>query len=346
MTCLFLEIKGIVRIAINGFGRVGRSIFRAIHEYGLEDEFKVVAINELAAPEAVAHLLKYDTSHGTFAAAVSLENGRLKVNDKWVHLLHEPQPSQLPWANLGVEVVFECSGQLTSFEESFVHIRQGADKVLLSHPGDASMTKTIVCGVNDNTLSRRDRVVSAASCTTNGCVPVIDVLDKKFGIESGTVTSIHASMNDQQVIDSYHSDLRRTRAASQSIIPVDTRLAAGIERILPKFYRRFEAISVRVPTVNVTALVLSLAMEECVTISQINQAIEEAAKGPLKGILDYTDEPLVSIDFNHNPHSCILDRTQTRVSHNKLVKVLVWCDNEWGYANRMLDTCRAMMAAK
>ncbi len=242
--------------------------------------------------------------------------------------------------------MFECSGQIHSFEESFVHIRQGADKVLLSHPGDTSIPKTIVYGVNEKTLSRRDKVVSAASCTTNGCVPVIDVLDRAFGIESGTVTSIHASMNDQPVIDSYHTDLRRTRAASQSIIPVDTRLAAGIERILPKFQRRFEAISVRVPTVNVTALVLSLAMEKPVTINEINHAIETAAKGALKGILDFTDAPLVSIDFNHNPHSCILDRTQTRVSHNKLVKVLVWCDNEWGYANRMLDTCRAMLAAE
>lgn len=261
-------------------------------------------------------------------------------------MIHETRVSELPWDNMRVDVVFECTGQVYGFEDAFVHIRQGASKVLLSHPGDVNMDATIVYGVNQNILTKRDRVVSAASCTTNGCVPVITALDEAFGIESGSITTIHSAMNDQPVIDSYHQDLRRTRAASQSIIPVDTRLAAGIERILPKFQGRFEAISVRVPTVNVTALVLSMTVEKEVNITEVNQVIQQAAENELKGILDYTEAPLVSIDFNHDPHSCILDGTQTRVSHNKLVKVLVWCDNEWGYANRMLDTCRAMMQAK
>ncbi len=277
---------------------------------------------------------------------MNLQNGRLKIADQWIHLLQESSLAHLPWDNMGVDVVFECTGKVQGFEDAFVHIRQGAKKVLLSHPGDTNMDATIVYGVNHDTLRARDRIVSAASCTTNGCVPVIDILDKAYGIESGTVTTIHSSMNDQPVIDSFHEDLRRTRAASQSIIPVDTRLAAGIERILPKFQGRFEAISVRVPTVNVTALVLSLAMEKEVRINDVNKVVKEAAAGKLKGVLDYTEAPLVSIDFNHDPHSCILDGTQTRVSHNKLVKVLVWCDNEWGYANRMLDTCREMFAAQ
>lgn len=270
----------------------------------------------------------------------------MQINGQLIQLLNEQKISELPWSNMRVDVVFECSGQVSGFEDAFVHIRQGASKVLLSHPGDNNMDATIVYGVNQQVLTRRDRVVSAASCTTNGCVPVITVLDQAFGIESGSITTIHSAMNDQPVIDSYHQDLRRTRAASQSIIPVDTRLSAGIERILPKFQGRFEAISVRVPTVNVTALVLSITIEKEASINQINQVIKEAASNELKGILDYTEAPLVSIDFNHDPHSCILDGTQTRVSHNKLVKVLVWCDNEWGYANRMLDTCRAMMSAE
>ena len=341
-----LENLTIIRIAINGFGRIGRSVVRAIFEYGLEDQFKVVAINELATPEAMLHLLKYDTSHGRFKADVSIENNRLKINDYWVHLLHEANTAHLPWDNLGVDVVFECTGKIGSFEDAFVHVRQGAKKVLLSHPGDSSIEATVVYGVNQDILSRRHRIVSAASCTTNGCVPVITCLDDAFGIESGSVTTIHSAMNDQSVIDSFHSDLRRARAAGESIIPVDTRLAAGIERILPKFQRRFEAISVRVPTVNVTALVMSVTVEKSVRIRDVNEVIKQAAQGKLKGILDYTEAPLVSIDFNHDPHSCILDGTQTRVSHNKLVKVLIWCDNEWGYANRMLDTCRAMFAAE
>ncbi|KMT64942.1 erythrose-4-phosphate dehydrogenase [Catenovulum maritimum] len=333
----------IIRIVINGFGRVGRSIVRAIYENGLQDEIRIVAINELAEPEAIVHLLKYDTTHGRFKADVCIENNRLKVNDDSIHLLNESDLTQLPWMNMRVDVVMECSGVVRGFEDSYIHVRQGAKKVLLSHPGDTHMDATIVYGVNQQSLNAKDKIVSAASCTTNACVPVITVLDDAFEIDSGSVTTIHSAMNDQQVIDAYHTDLRRTRAASQSIIPVDTKLAVGIERILPKFAGRFEAISVRVPTINVTSLILTVTVKDEVKIQDVNNAIKKAATGALKGILDYTEDPLVSSDFNHDPHSCIVDGTQTRVSHGKLVKVLIWCDNEWGYANRMIDVCRAMM---
>jgi len=232
-----------------------------------------------------------------------------------------------------------------------VHIRQGAKKVLFSHPASHDIDATIIYGVNHQLLTNDSRIVSNGSCTTNCIVPVIKVLDDAFGIESGTITTIHSSMHDQQVIDTYHPDLRRSRAASQSIIPVDTKLAVGIERILPKFKGRFEAIAVRVPTLNVTAMDLSITVNQDVSINDINQAIKviqakALTENGLQGVLSYTEEPLVSADFNHDPHSCIVDGNQTRVSHKRLVKMLVWCDNEWGFANRMLDTTEKMFTIK
>jgi D-erythrose 4-phosphate dehydrogenase len=215
-------------------------------------------------------------------------------------------------------------------------------KVLYSHPADPDVDATVIYGINDHLLTKNDKIVSNGSCTTNCIVPVIKVIDDAFGVESGTITTIHSSMHDQQVIDAYHDDLRRTRAASQSIIPVDTKLAIGIERILPKFAGRFEAIAVRVPTINVSVMDLSITVNTDVSIKEINEAVKKAQKNGLSGILGYTEEPLVSIDFNHDPHSCIVDGNQTRVSHKRLVKMLVWCDNEWGFANRMLDTTTAM----
>lgn len=332
-----------IRIAINGFGRIGRNVVRAIFENKLHDEFQVVAINELAEPNAIMHLFKYDTTHGQFKLPVTLESGCLKIQDQLIQLRHEPKINAHPWRDLDIDVVFECSGTIKGYNDAASHIQCGAKKVLLSHPGDANMDATIVYGVNQDQLTAKHTIVSAASCTTNACIPVITVLDKALNIESGSVTTIHSAMNDQPVIDAYHPDLRRTRAASQSIIPVDTKLSVGIERILPKFAGRFEAISVRVPTVNVTALVLTITVKQQATIEQVNKLIKDAATGELHGILDYTEAPLVSSDFNHDPHSCILDGTQTRVSHGTLIKVLIWCDNEWGYANRMIDICRAMM---
>lgn len=332
-----------IRLAINGFGRIGRNILRAIYEKGLQHELQVVAINELADAKGVVHLLKYDTSHGRFAFGVSPFDGGIRVADDNIALFCEADPLALPWRELEVDVVLECTGVFHSREHAQWHLTAGAKKVLFSHPADTDIDATIIYGINHDSLTEVMNVVSAGSCTTNCIVPVIQVLDQHFGVESGTITTIHASMHDQQVIDAYHPDLRRTRAASQSIIPVDTKLALGIERILPKFAGRFEAIAVRVPTVNVTAMDLSVSLQQDVSIKDVNRVLSQARITELAGILDYTEEPLVSVDFNHDAHSCIVDGSQTRVSHKRLVKCLVWCDNEWGFANRMLDTARAMM---
>ncbi|WP_026377426.1 erythrose-4-phosphate dehydrogenase [Aestuariibacter salexigens] len=333
-----------LRVAINGFGRIGRSVLRALYESGRNQHIQVVAINELAEPEGIAHLLKYDTTHGRFAFDVALDNGTLVVAGDRIALTHQQHPGDIDWQRFGVDLVMECSGGPGSREQGLAHIQAGARKVLFSQPGEADLDATVVYGINEQNLKQTDRLVSNGSCTTNCIVPVLQTLDNAFSVKSGTITTIHASMHDQQVIDAYHPDLRRTRAASQSIIPVDTRLARGIERILPKFAGRFEAIAVRVPTINVTAMDLSVTVASDVAVEDVNRALQDARHGRLAGILGYTEAPLVSVDFNHDPHSCIVDGTQTRVSHGQLIKTLVWCDNEWGFANRMLDTGVAMFA--
>jgi len=346
-----------IRIAINGFGRIGRSVVRALYESGRNKDFTLVAINELAPASGITHLLKYDTTHGRFPFSVTQQDQSIFISNEntsanepihdEVLLSHYDNLSQLPWQQLNIDIVIDCTGKFGSKADGLAHIKQGARKVLFSHPGTQDIDATIIYGINHQELNKEDNVVSNGSCTTNCIVPVIKVLDDAFGIESGTITTIHSSMHDQQVIDAYHPDLRRSRAASQSIIPVDTKLAVGIERILPKFKGRFEAIAVRVPTLNVTAMDLSITVNQDVTIDDINQAIKSAqvkhlSMGGLQGILAYTEEPLVSADFNHDTHSCIVDGNQTRVSHKRLVKMLVWCDNEWGFSNRMLDTAQKM----
>ncbi len=332
-----------IRIAINGFGRIGWSVLRALYESGRRAEIKVVAINELADAEGMAHLLKYDSTHGRFDWDVRQERDVLYVGDDAIRLLHQKEINQLPWGDLGVDIVLDCSGIYGKRADGEQHLASGAKKVLFSHPGSSDLDATVIYGVNHQQLQPEHRIVSSGSCTTNCIIPVIKLLDDAFNIESGTVTTIHASMNDQQVIDAYHPDLRRTRAASQSIIPVDTKLAAGITRIFPKFCDRFEAISVRVPTINVTAIDLSVTVTNAVSVLDVNNVLQRAAKGSFRSIVDYTELPLVSIDFNHDPHSAIVDGTQTRVSGKHLIKTLVWCDNEWGFANRMLDTTLAMV---
>lgn len=336
-----------IRIAINGFGRIGRSLVRALYENGKTDTFTIVAINELAPTEGIAHLLKYDTTHGRFAFNVTHDKDSLIIEDSHgttnsISVSHFENLSELPWRRHDVDLVIDCTGKYGSYKDGLVHLEQGAKKVMFSHPGSQDLDATIIFGVNHHSLSSDHRIISNGSCTTNCIVPVIKVIDDAFGVESGTITTIHSSMHDQQVIDAYHPDLRLSRAASQSIIPVDTKLAMGIERILPKFKGRFEAIAVRVPTVNVTAMDLSVTVNADVSIEDINRAFKVAQSTGLDGILSYTEEPLVSVDFNHEPHSCIVDGNQTRVSHKRLVKMLVWCDNEWGFANRLLDTAQAI----
>lgn len=331
-----------LRIAINGFGRIGRNVLRALYESGRNDQIQVVAINEIASPEGVAHLLKYDTAHGRFKGTVDYTDQCLIVNGDKIPLFQKSNIEELAWSTVNADIVLECTGVFSSRESAQQHIDNGARKVLFSQPCGQDMDATIVFGINHHTLKSSDVIVSNGSCTTNCIVPIIQVLDEAFGVESGTITTIHSSMNDQQVIDAYHPDLRRTRAASQSIIPVDTRLHIGIERILPRFAGKFEAIAVRVPTINVTAMDLSVTLRDKVTVQDVNDVLKKSAHGELKRIIDYTEEPLVSVDFNHDPHSSIVDGTQTRVSHKQLVKTLIWCDNEWGFANRMLDTALHM----
>jgi D-erythrose 4-phosphate dehydrogenase len=331
-----------VNIAINGFGRIGRSVARALYENADTNDLTLVAINELAAPKGIAHLLKYDTTHGRFPFAVELHNNDLIIAGDTIKLTHQQSLTSLNWQDHNIDIVLDCTGKHANQKDGRLHLSSGAKKVLYSYPGEQDVDATIIYGINHKDLTVEDKIVSNGSCTTNCIVPVIKVIDEAFGVESGSITTIHSSMHDQQVIDAYHPDLRRSRAASQSIIPVDTKLAAGIERILPKFAGRFEAIAVRVPTINVTAMDLTLTVSTDVDINAINEAIIAAQTNGLQGILGYTEEPLVSIDFNHDPHSCIVDGNQTRVSHKRLIKMLIWCDNEWGFANRMLDTAKEM----
>ncbi len=336
-----------LRIAINGFGRIGRNILRALYEGGKNSQIQIVAVNELAQPDAMAHLLQYDTSHGRFGKKISNDQEHLFIHHQngefdSVRILHLAEIDLLPWRDLEVDIVLDCTGVYGSRDDGLQHIAAGAKKVLFSHPGGSDIDNTVIYGVNHESLLPEHTIVSNGSCTTNCIVPVIKVLDDAFGIESGSITTIHSSMNDQQVIDAYHPDLRRTRAASQSIIPVDTKLHKGIERIFPKFSNKFEAISVRVPTVNVTAIDLSVTINANVKVNDVNQTIMDASQCTLRDIVDYTEAPLVSIDFNHDAHSAIVDGSQTRVSNGNLVKMLVWCDNEWGFANRMLDTALIM----
>ncbi|MCL9780908.1 erythrose-4-phosphate dehydrogenase [Vibrio sp. S4M6] len=338
-----------LKVAINGFGRIGRNVLRAVYESGKYEQIKVVAVNELAQPDAMSHLLQYDTSHGRFQKKITNDQEHIYVHHQngekdSIRILHMAEINLLPWHDLDIDIVLDCTGVYGNQADGLEHIAAGAKKVLFSHPGAHDLDNTVIYGVNHETLTAEHNIVSNGSCTTNCIVPIIKLLDDAFGIDSGTITTIHSSMNDQQVIDAYHTDLRRTRSASQSIIPVDTKLHLGIERIFPKFSNKFEAISVRVPTVNVTAMDLSVTLNTNVKVNDVNQTVIEASRCTLHNIVDYTEAPLVSIDFNHDPHSAIVDGTQTRVSNGQLVKMLVWCDNEWGFANRMLDTALVMHA--
>ena len=331
----------VLRLAINGYGRIGRSVLRALCEGGLESELQVVAVNELADARTVLHLTRYDSTHGRFNGSLEGDENHLWVNGNPITLLRRPRIEDLPWGELGIDMVLECTGAFSDRATAELHLRQGAGKVLFSQPAEADVDATVIYGVNHRQLQAGHRIVSTAACTTNAIVPVIQALHAAVGIESGTITTIHSAMNDQPVLDAYHhTDLRKTRAASQSIIPVDTALARGVERVLPAMAGRFTAQALRVPTLNVSALDLTVYTRTETDVAAINRALYDAAQTGFDGVLGYTEEPLASCDFNHDPRSSIIDASQTRVSGGRLVKVLTWFDNEWGYANRMLDVAR------
>nr|WP_241263395.1 type I glyceraldehyde-3-phosphate dehydrogenase [Parahaliea mediterranea] len=327
-----------MRLAINGYGRIGRGVLRALYESPLRERLQVVAINEIADARTVLHLSRYDSTHGRFPLPLEGGEDGLVVDGDRIALLREASIDRLPWGELGVDVVLECTGAFTDRATAERHLAQGAQRVLFSQPAQPDVDATVVYGINQDCLAAGHRIVSAASCTTNGIVPVIKALDDAVGIDSGTITTIHSAMNDQPVLDAYHhTDLRKTRAASQSIIPVDTALALGVERILPEMAGRFTAQALRVPTLNVSAMDLTVQTTRDTDVEAVNAALRAAAADRFDGVLGFTTEPLASCDFNHDPRSSIVDANQTRVSGRRLVKVLTWFDNEWGYANRMLD---------
>jgi len=333
-----------IKVAINGYGRIGRNIMRALYESGRRDEIQIVAINDLGDAETNAHLTRYDTAHGKFPYDVVVEDGDLVINGDRIRVLAERDPAKLPWAELGVDVVHESTGFFASKEKASAHITAGASKVIISAPGK-NVDNTIVYGVNHDSLKSTDEVVSNASCTTNCLAPLAKVLHESIGVEHGLMTTIHAYTNDQVLTDVFHSDLRRARSATMSQIPTKTGAAAAVGLVLPELNGRLDGFSMRVPTINVSVVDLTFVASRETTVDEVNQAVQAAAQGSLKGVLEYNTQPLVSIDFNHNPHSSIFDATLTRVMEGNLVKVLSWYDNEWGFSNRMLDTTLALINA-
>ena len=333
-----------IKVAINGYGRIGRNIMRSVYEYGRRDEIQIVAINDLGDADTNAHLTRFDTAHGRFNGEVSVEGGDLVVNGDRVKVFAERDPSKLPWSDLGVDVVYECTGLFRSRETAGAHLAAGASKVIISAPGQ-EVDNTIVYGVNHDTLKATDQVISNASCTTNCLAPLAKVLHEAIGIESGLMTTIHAYTNDQVLTDVFHKDLRRARSATMSQIPTKTGAAAAVGLVLPELNGKLDGFSMRVPTINVSVVDLVFEASRATTVDEVNAAVKSASEGAMKGVLAYNDLPLVSIDFNHNPHSSIFDAGLTRVMEGNLVKVLSWYDNEWGFSNRMLDTTLALMDA-
>jgi D-erythrose 4-phosphate dehydrogenase len=337
------------RIAINGYGRIGRCILRALHESDLYPRLQIVAINDLTDIASLAHLTRYDSTHGRFPGQVAIaESGdALLINGQAVRVLTEPDMGKLPWQALDIDLVMECTGTFTDRATAQLHLNSGADRMLFSQPAQSDVDATVVYGVNHQILSVSDRIISNASCTTNCIVPVIKCLDDAFGIENGVITTIHSAMNDQPIIDAYHhSDLRKTRSAMQSIIPVNTEIDKGVGRILPHLDGRFAAQAMRVPTVNVSVIDLTVTVRSDADMESVNQAFREGALRSLPNVLSCTDEPLASCDFNHDPRSAVVDLSQTRVSGTRLIKVLAWFDNEWAYANRMLDVAEVIRKLK
>ncbi len=334
-----------IRVAINGYGRIGRNVLRAHYEGGKKHDIEIVAINDLGDPKTNAHLTQYDTAHGRFPGTVDVDGDFMVVNVDKIRVLANRNPAELPWGELKVDVVLECTGFFTSKEKASAHLKGGAKKVIISAPGGKDVDATIVYGVNHQVLKASDTVISNASCTTNCLVPLVQPLHEALGVENGLMTTIHAYTNDQVLTDVYHEDLRRARSATMSMIPTKTGAAAAVGLVLPELNGKLDGYSVRVPTINVSLVDLSFVSKRDTTVEEVNAILKKASEGSLKGILDYNEAPLVSVDFNHNPASSTFDATQTKVS-GKLVKVASWYDNEWGFSNRMLDTTVALMSAK
>jgi glyceraldehyde 3-phosphate dehydrogenase len=336
-----------IKVAINGYGRIGRNVLRAHYEGGKTHDIQIVAINDLGKPETNAHLTKYDTAHGPFPGSVSVDGDCMVVDGDRIRVLANRNPAELPWKELGVDVVMECTGFFTTKEKASAHLAGGAKKVIISAPGGKDVDATIVFGVNDKTLKASHTVISNASCTTNCLAPLVKPLHDKLGVESGLMTTIHAYTNDQVLTDVYHEDLRRARSATMSMIPTKTGAASAVGLVLPELNRKLDGFAMRVPVINVSVVDLTFVSKKATSADEVNAILKAASEGELKGILGINTAPLVSVDFNNNPLSSIFDATQTRVSPDgKLVKVLSWYDNEWGFSNRMLDTTVALMSAK
>lgn len=335
-----------VRVAINGYGRIGRNILRAHYEQGKKHDIEIVAINDLGDANTNAHLTQYDTAHGRFPGTVTVDGDHLVVNGDKIRVLAERNPASLPWKALGVDVVLECTGLFTSKAKAGAHLEGGARKVIISAPGGSDVDATVVYGVNHDVLTSKHQVISNASCTTNCLAPMVKALNDAVGVVNGLMTTIHAYTNDQVLTDVYHSDLRRARSATMSMIPTKTGAAAAVGLVLPELNGKLDGFAVRVPTINVSIVDLAFVAKRATSVDEVNKVVKQAAAGALKGILEYNDAPLVSIDFNHNPASSIFDSTLTKVSEGTLVKVCSWYDNEWGFSNRMLDTTMALMKAK
>jgi glyceraldehyde 3-phosphate dehydrogenase len=335
-----------IKVGINGYGRIGRNILRALYESGRTGEISIVAINDLGDANTNAHLTRYDTAHGKFGGKIEVDGDSLVVNGDRIRVLAERNPANLPWKELGVEVVLECTGLFTSKEKAAAHLQAGARKVIISAPGGKDVDATIVFGVNHDTLKASHEVISNASCTTNCLAPLVQPLHQAIGVESGLMTTIHAYTNDQVLTDVYHSDLRRARAAAMSMIPTKTGAAAAVGLVLPELAGKLDGFAIRVPTINVSMVDLTFQAARNTTKDEIDRILEEASTGRLKNILGFNREPLVSIDFNHDPRSSVYEASLTRVVNDRLVKVCSWYDNEWGFSNRMLDTTIALVNAK
>ena len=335
-----------IRVAINGYGRIGRNILRALFESGKKHDLQIVAVNDLGNAQTNAHLTRYDTVHGKFPGTVAVDGDFLVVNGNRIQVCAKRNPAELPWKDLKVDVVLECTGLFTSKEKASAHIAAGAKKVVISAPGGKDIDATVVYGVNHSVLKSSHTVISNASCTTNCLAPLVKSLDDRIGVVCGLMTTVHAYTNDQVLTDVYHEDLRRARSATMSMIPTKTGAASAVGLVLPHLDGKLDGYAIRVPTINVSLVDLSFVAKRATTADEVNKAVKQASETDLMGVLEYCTEPLVSVDFNHNPASSILDASLTKVSGGTLVKVSSWYDNEWGFSNRMLDTTVALMSAR